>query len=103
MAPEVVVPPVKNAVLSKSESAGVGARNATVEWIHDIGRRAWKKLAGYHQQAGVENTLYRYKVIIGGRLRSRNTAAQVTEVKLAVNVLNRTLELGAPRSEPILN
>ena len=100
---EVVVPPVKSAVLSKSESAGVGARNATVEWIHEIGRRAWKKQAGYHQQAGVENTIYRYKTIIGGRLRSRNTAAQVTEVKLAVNVLNRMLELEAPRSEPILN
>ena len=39
----------------------------------------------------------------GGRLRSRNNEAQATEVKLAVKVLNRMFELGAPLSEPILN
>ncbi len=50
-----------------------------------------------------EAAFYRYKQLIGGRLRSRNTAAQVTEVGLAINVLNRMLELGAARSEPVRN
>ena len=100
---EVVVPPLKNARLSKSKAPGARARNATVESILEFGRREWKKQAGYHQQARVENAFYRYKELIGGRLRSQNSEAQVTEVKLAVNVLNRMLELGAPRSEPIHN
>ena len=47
---------------------------------------------GYHQQARVENAFYRYKQLIGGRLRNRNIQAQATEVRLAVNVLNRMLD-----------
>ena len=56
-----------------------------------------------NQQARVENAIYRYKQLIGGRLRSRNINAQTTEVRLAVNALNRMLELGTSRSEPIHN
>ncbi len=100
---EVVVPPLKNARLSKSKVAGAVARNETVEFIRELGRREWKKRADYHRQARVENTFYRYKTLIGGRLRSRNNEAQANDVKLAVNVLNRMLELGAPQSEPIPN
>ncbi|MCZ6794356.1 MAG: IS5/IS1182 family transposase, partial [Planctomycetota bacterium] len=75
----------------------------TVQAVRKLGRREWKKEAGYHQQARVENAFYRYKQFIGGRLRSRNIEAQATEIRLAVNVLNRMLELGAARSEPIHN
>ncbi len=94
---------MKNARLSKSKAAGAVARNATVESIRELGRREWKKQTDYHQQAHAENAFYRYKQLTGGRLRGRNNEAQATEVKLAVNVLNRMLELGAPQSEPILN
>ena len=100
---DVVVPPTKNARLSRSSAAGVRARNATVESVREFVLRAWKKQAGYHRQARVENAFYRYKQLSGGRLRGRNYAVQATEVGLAINVLNRRLELGAPRSEPIHN
>ena len=79
------------------------ARNETVEAVRELGRREWKKEAGYHEQARVENAFYRYKRLIGGRLRSRNIAAQATEVGLAINLLNGMLEFGAARSEPIHN
>ncbi len=100
---EVVVPPTKKARISNKNTSAARARNATVESVHELGRREWKKQAGYHQQARAENAFYRYKQLIGGRLRSRNSDAQVTEDRHAVNVLNRMLELGAPRSEPIHN
>ena len=100
---EVVVPPLKNARLSKSRAPGASARNTTIQLIHGVGQRAWKKQVGYHQQARVENTFYRYKTLLGGRLRSRAANSQATEARLAVDVLNRMLELGAPRSQPILN
>jgi len=100
---EVVVPPTKNARVSRSGAAGARARNATVESVRELGRRRWKKHAGYHQQARAENALYRYKRIIGGRLRSRSDATQATEVGLAINVLNRRLEFGASRAEAIRN
>ena len=73
----------------------------TVESVSKLGLRAWKKQAGYHGQARVENAFHRYKQLIGGRLRGRNYAMQATELGLAINVLNRMLEPGAPRSEPI--
>ena len=100
---EAVIPPTKNARVSRSGAAGARARNETVEAVQELGRREWKKQAGYHQQARVENAFYRYKQLIGGRLRSRNNEAQATKVRLATNVLNRMLKLGASRSEPIHN
>ena len=100
---EVVVPPTRKARISKNDTNAARARNETVEAVRELGRRQWKKQSGYHQQARVENTFYRYKQLIGGRLRSRNIVAQATEVRLAINVLNRMLDLGAARSEPIRN
>ena len=99
----IVVPPTRKARISRKDRSAARARNETVEAVRELGRREWKKQAGYHRQARVENAFYRYKQLIGGRLRSQDITAQVTEVGLAVNVLNRMLELGAPRSEPIHN
>ena len=100
---EVVIPPTRKARISKNDTSAARARNETVEAVRELGRRQWKKQSGYHQQARVENAFYRYKQLIGGRLRSRNIVAQATEVRLAINVLNRLLALGASRSEPIHN
>ena len=94
---EIVVPPAKNARVSRSDTAGARARNANVASVRELGRRQWKTQSGYHQQARVENAFYRYKQLIGGRLRSRNIVAQATEVRLAINVLNRMIDLGASR------
>ena len=56
---------------------------------------------GYHQQARVENTFFRYKTILGGSLRARRPAAQQVEARIACNVLNRMLELARPASYSI--
>lgn len=66
-----------------------------------IGRRRWKKEAGYHQQARVENAFSRYKSIIGEALRARDPGGQVVEFALACNVLNRMTELGRSESYSI--
>ncbi|MFT7619593.1 MAG: IS5 family transposase [Planctomycetota bacterium] len=94
----VVVPPIKNARIKKG---GPENRNETIDRIKEIGRRRWKKEAGYHRQGKVENAFFRYKTIIGGKLRSRSPAAQKTEAMLACNILNRMLELARPQSEKI--
>ncbi len=99
----VVVPPARKARISKENTSSARARNETVEAMRKLGRRRWKKESGYHGQARAENAFFRYKQLIGGRIRSRNSAAQATEVGVAINVLNRMLELGASRSEPIQN
>ena len=74
-----------------------------MESVREPGLREWKKRSGYYQRGRVENAFYRYKQLIGGRLRGRNYAARETETGIAINVLNRMLALGASRSEPIRN
>ena len=60
---KVIVPPRISATRSKRSSA----RDRTVTRIRKVGRRQWKKESGYHQQARVENTFFRYKSILGDR------------------------------------
>jgi hypothetical protein len=91
----VVVPPIKTARIGRSQSP---ARDRTVRRIHEVGRRQWKKEMGYHRQARVENSFFRYKTILGSRLRARGPHAQAVEARLACNILNRMTELGRPAS-----
>ena len=93
----VVVPPAKTATLSRRNPRS-SARDGTIRRISKIGRRRWKKEVGYHRQARVENAFFRYKSILGDRLRSRTRAAQAVESVLACNVLNRMTGLGRPES-----
>ena len=94
---KVVVPPVKTARPSRRRPRS-RARDRTIKRITKRGRRRWKKEAGYHRQARVENAFFRYKSILGDRLRARTAAGQVVESVLACNVLNRITELGRPES-----
>ena len=93
----VVVPPAKTAKLSRRNPRS-SARDGTIRRISKIGRRRWKKEVGYHRQARVENAFFRYKSMLGDRLRSRTRAAQAVESVRACNVLNRMTELGRPES-----
>ena len=97
------MPPTGKALISEKNTSAARARNETVEAIRKIGMREWKKRSGYHQQERVESAFYRHEKMIGGRPRRRIDAAQATEVGLAINVLNRMLELGAARSEAVLD
>jgi hypothetical protein len=99
----VVVPPGKNATSSKAKTRAAKARSRTINRVRRVGRRQWKKEAGYHRQARVENTFFRYKQLFGGRLRARDLASQITEARLACNILNRMLQLGSPKSHAIRN
>ena len=93
----VVVPPTKTAAVSRRRLRA-SARDHTILRVKEVGRRQWKKEAGYHRQARVENAFFRYKSIIGDRLRARHPRAQETEAAIACNILNRMTELGRPAS-----
>ncbi len=93
----VVVPPNKTARVSRRGPRS-SARDRAINRIKKIGRRRWKKEAGYHRQARVENAFFRYKAIIGGGLRARSPGGRVTEAVIACNILNRMTGLGRPAS-----
>jgi len=95
---KVVVPPIKTATRSRRRRSPSSARDRTIMRVKEIGRRQWKKESGYPRQARVENTFFRYKSIMGDRLRARHPKSQKAEAVIACNILNQMLEIGRPES-----
>ena len=98
---EVIVPPSKRATRSRQPRSPSSDSDCTIMRVKDSGRRQWKKESGYHRQARVENTFFRYKTIVGPRLRARHTGARRTEALMACNILNRMIAIGMPESFPV--
>ena len=95
---EVVVPPMKTATIHGRQEPRPRARDRTILRVREVGRRRWKKESGYHQQARVENTFFRYKTTIGPGLHARHPKSQEAEAMMACNILNRMIALGRPES-----
>jgi len=69
--------------------------------LMELGRQRWQKHTDYGRRAKAENTIYRYKTIIGNKLKSRSFLNQKTESKVAVNILNIMTKLGTPITKKI--
>jgi hypothetical protein len=65
------------------------------------GRKRWQKNTDYGRRAKAENAMYRYKAIIGNKLKSRSFVNQKTESKVAINILNIMTKLGRPSAKKI--
>ena len=62
-----------HALAGQTDRPGVAAAAREIarsRTVRTLGRRRWKKEAGYPLQARVENAFFRYKSIIGDRLRA---------------------------------
>ena len=94
---KVIVPPTITQAVSQRRTRS-SLRACTSRRVNQIGRRRWKKESRYHRQAPVENAFFRYKSIIGDRLRARHSKAQDAEASIACNIPNRMTELGRPAS-----
>ena len=81
----VVVPPSKTARVSRRRPRS-RARDRTITDVRTLGRRRWKKEAGSQLQARVENAFFRYKSILGDRLRARSRGGRVAESVVACHV-----------------
>ena len=66
----------------------------TMGWLHE-GHRALMR------RARAENAIFRYKRLLGSRLRARDCDSQRVEARLSCGVLNRMAELGAAQSYSI--
>ena len=95
---EVVVPPRKDAVLSNNSISASSYRDRHIAEIRSKGWSEWKRQSGYYLQSHAENAFYRYKRIIGGRLRAKNDDAQKREAAIGCAILNRMFEMGEPLS-----
>lgn len=86
------------AVLSDTAETAPTPRDRHIQAIAATGRMAWQRTSGYNARARVESQMARWKQVLGPALRFHTAAAQATEVRVAVNVLNRLLDLGSPNS-----
>lgn len=71
-------------------------RDRYLQIISECGRVDWHKAYGYDWRTLVEADISCFKGVIGDGLRSRTDQRRVTEVAVAVNVLNRTINLEHP-------
>ena len=94
----VLIPPARDARLSRKPSAALQERDCNIRSIRELGRREWHTHSGYSKRSMVENTMYRYKTIIGRSMRSRSFEGQRAEVELASKILNTMTRLGMPDS-----
>jgi hypothetical protein len=95
---DVIVPPRSTAVLSEDGESAPTPRDRHLQSIAEHGRMGWQQRSGYTRWALVEASISRFKRVIGDALRSRTDRRRGTEVAIAVQALNRMLDLGRPKS-----
>src|SRR3954471_13417200 len=98
---DVVVPPRSTAVPSATAETAPTQQDCHLQLIAEKGRMGWQKASGYNARARAEATVGRFKRVIGDGLRSRTDERRATEMDVAVQVLNRMLEFGRPKSARI--
>lgn len=91
----------QNAVPDQKQRPYMAQRDEDLKVIKEVGKEEWKTLTDYHQRSKAETFMFRYKVIVGGRLRSRRFDHQQTEVKLGAKILNLMLQTAKPQSERV--
>jgi hypothetical protein len=94
----VIVPPRSSAVASKTVETAPTQRDRHLQLIAERGRMGSQKVSGHNLRALVEADIGRWKRVSGDALHSQTDGRQATDVAIAVNVLNRMLELGRPNS-----
>lgn len=97
---KAAIPPRKGAKIwrhgnSKSDRHN---RDQNLRRIRKVGRKRWKCESGYHRRSIAETTMFRFKVIFGGKLRSRKFDNQAVELFLQCAALNRMIQLAKPVS-----
>lgn len=104
---EPVIPPRENAAykLDEEKQPTDHPRNRALEIIdeggHEANRKGWKIQSGYHRRSKSENTFFRWKTILGEKMYAREFENQKTEAAVKAAVLNKFIQIAAPRSVKI--
>ena len=97
--PRVLIPPRRPARPTVLPTVAMAERNRNLRSIRKRGRRQWQKTSGYSRRSLVENTMFRFKAILGGSMRARSLAGQRLEARLGCRILNTMAQLGMPDSQ----
>ena len=92
-------PPRKDAVRwEQKDGESPHPRNENLQRIDEVGRQQWKQESEYHRRSLAETTMFRLKIIFGGKLRRRTFDNQAVELFLQCVALNRMIQHGRPES-----
>ncbi len=96
----IAIPPSKNAKIwyHGNRKGTKHPRDENLRRIRVVGRRRWKEEINYHQRSLAETGMYRYKIIFGDKLTSRDTKQQEIEAQIKCKILNKMAHLGMPQS-----
>jgi hypothetical protein len=94
---KAIIPP--NTGFQEVKETDSAQRLGNIHLIEDKGKLSWQNQMDYGRRARVENTMHRYKSIIGNKLRSKAFESQNTEVQIAARILNRMAHLGMPKAQ----
>jgi hypothetical protein len=94
---KAIIPP--NTGFQEAKETDSAQRLGNIHLIEDKGKLSWQNQMDYGRRARVENTMHRYKSIIGNKLRSKTFESQNTEVQIAARILNRMAHLGMPKAQ----
>lgn len=95
---KATIPPRSNAKIQQNshEIAQPHPRDENLRYCNQVGRKQWKQESGYHRRSLSETTMFRLKIIFGGKLRRRFFDNQAVELFLQCAALNRMIQLGKP-------
>jgi len=93
---QAIIPP--NTGFQESKETDSVQRLSNIRLIEDKGKLSWQNQMDYGRRSRVENTMHRYKAIIGNKLRSKNLENQNTEIQIGAQILNRMSQLGMPKA-----
>ena len=102
-APEaaVVIPPHSTAKRGAQADQAPIQRDRHTQMIKQRGRLGWQRATGYGRRSLVETAMFRYKTLIGRRLRARSLPGQKAEARMGCAVINRMTHLGMPVSRRV--
>lgn len=101
-----IFPPQHNAVTSdertanrkKASARAVSKRDETIQAVRSLGRKGWKEEVGYHRRSLAETGMFRFKTILGRRLRTHHLENQIVEAKIWCSIINTMTLQGMPKT-----
>lgn len=96
-----LIPPRKNAALSKHTDIVHQWRNYVVTQTKHHGLKTWKKHSQYHRRSLAETAFYRLKTLFGHHAKNRRFDHQQNELALRCKLINQFNLLGLPHSVAI--
>ena len=95
---DVIIPPRATAKPGAPANQAPRQRDRHIETIAQRGRLGWQRATGYGRRSLGETAMFRYKTVIGRRLRARSLPGQRVEARMGCVVINRMTQLGMPVS-----